>query len=230
MDNSISSGISSGYEKRMAQWFTSKSYVPKTCTQEFLLGVKLGEGRYSSVYEACRHGKDCRYVSKVLPLALSRGPDPRDVTVTTKEFEQEVKVTRFMGRNGVGPLVRSAWICEWRDVGGPYDLGFIVMDKSYITLWNYLQAQKLIGTKPQLAQIRFLLWKKSEKMLSLGIVHTDLHANNVMLNMEPNGDIQELFIIDWGRVAAVPKYSGDQLVLMTTNFVNGIWNKLISGR
>ena len=90
-------------------------------------------------------------------------------------------------------------------------------------------AERMIGREPNLQYIKTLLWHKCEKMLSQGLLHLDLHAYNVMLDLKPNGEVLDLFIIDWGKTRRVPNYIGQQLISETTYFVDSIWNKLISG-
>lgn len=209
-----------GIQPQNIRWFPTPNHLPEMCTQEYILKTELGKGIYAHVYEACQDN-NCNYVAKVEPF----------VNITPEGFEQEVVITELMGQHGISPIMRAAWICQWTTVGGPYDLGIIVMDKAYITFQNYVNAQKLfIGAKPNLSQIKFLLWKKVELMLSLGYLHTDIHANNVMFNLENNGDIKDLFLIDWNRVQNVPIYSGDQLVYFTTEVTNRAWERLLSGR
>src|SRR6266550_2424042 len=113
----------------MAQWFPTNNNLPAACTKEYQLKIKLGQGLYGVVYEACKNSRDCRYVAKVVPLTI----------ITPQQFRQEVQITQLMGRNRVGPIVQSAWICNWKQVGGPYNFGVIVMNKADITLYNYLE-------------------------------------------------------------------------------------------
>lgn len=203
-------------------WFPTQDIIPESCIGEYQLKTQLGSGIYAKVFEACKDNGEggCNYVAKVEPLT----------GITREQFWMEVEVTDLMGRYGVGPIMRSAWICNWLKTGGPYDVGMIVMDKAYITLFNYLKAQGLIGIHPHLSQVKFLYWKKIETMLSLGFLHLDIHSNNIMLNLEPNGNIRDLLIIDWNRVQQVPIYSGDNLIYFTTEIVNATWNKLLSGK
>lgn len=201
-------------------WFPTRSDLPETCTHEYILKTRLSSGFFSTVYEACKDN-DCSYVAKVEPLVGE---------ITPERFQEEVQLTQLMGERGVGPIMRSAWTCQWTTMGGPYDLGLIVMDKAYITFQNYVNAQRLISNQPNLSQIKFLLWKKIEIMLSLGYLHTDIHSNNVMFNLENNGDIRDLFLIDWNRVRQVPIYTGDNLVYFTTDVTNAAWERLLSGR
>ena len=101
------------------QWFSTNSDIPQICTGEYEMKRQLGQGLYSKVYEACLNGGDCNYIAKVVPITRT----------SYQQFEQEVNDTILMSQVGVSPQFKAAWFCYWTRVGGPYDVGILIINK-----------------------------------------------------------------------------------------------------
>ena len=172
----------------MDPWKGSRYTVPKACSRDFELKKMLGAGSYGEVYNACKES-DCSYAVKVIPINGGVTPD---------DFYEEVKISTLMGNEGVGSKVYMSWICEWKDHGGPYNLGMMFMDKLDITLFDYYLERKNKRLPIDEELLRNLFTDKVRKMVLAGYIQKDTYSSNIMLKLDPEGNIIDLFIIDWG--------------------------------
>lgn len=194
----------------MEKWFGTNTDIPGECSREFILKSFISAGDYGKVYEACKNS-NCNFVVKVVDL-----PDED----SQENFYQEAYISALMGTKDVGPLVYKYWICEWEKHGGK-DLGMILMDRLDITLNNYMyqNIQKNINWE----RIRTLLHVKINTMTKLGYVHDDINLDNIMLTLNGDNSIKDLYLIDWGQVSEI-EYSES----LVDDILNEVWEYVIS--
>lgn len=120
-----------------------------------------------------------KYLLKVSPL---------ENNIDLERAIREVIIGYVMGQNDVSPKVYDAWLCYSQD-----DILhlFLIQERLYgDTLYNWYVAKyaptweeyERKGPYPELCS---LLQQQVEKMHQLGVIHNDLHGNNLYLTEEP---------------------------------------------
>ena len=145
-------------------------------------------------------------VHDVNPIHANEG----ELTTRT-EFEVEVANSRRMGELGIGPRVHDAWICdstsmlkvareeeeeiasdeahEWVREYIPIDVGFLVMDRMDDSVLDWAQRHWQTPTfDTDLKNIRKQIAKVTAAMHEAGVIHHDLHADNIMWKRQDQGD------------------------------------------
>ena len=150
------------------------------CLKGYTINKSIGKGMYGEVFEACK--PDCIYVIKKV-----------------KEFNSdEVVIGSFMGDENIGPKVYSYWFCEndgfW----------YIVYEKLVGETLN-----KYAGYTPGTRKLHFqrcisktlseIISKKIDMMHKLGVLHGDLHGDNIFITMDGEDVANDVFIIDYGK-------------------------------
>jgi serine/threonine protein kinase len=158
--------------------------VPELCMRDILLKRELGRGISGTVFKACKGDQDCRYVVKMVPFWE---PDDKD------KFLQEVEMTKFASRHNIAPHFHDAWICPGSHNDHSLDIGFMLSDKYNITLAAYMQKVGSLSV-PVCKGVMKLI----KKMHSKGMIHADLHNQNVMMKMSDNNNITDVRLIDFG--------------------------------
>jgi tRNA A-37 threonylcarbamoyl transferase component Bud32 len=121
--------------------------------------------------------------------------------LTYIDFQNEVKICRAAGELGVGPKIYDTYVCVNDANSTCY--GIIYMDYvKGITLTDFLYKYY---SKGNILVIRRLLEEKINKMHNAGILHSDLHTDNVMILME-GGEVKDVKIIDFGFSMFIKDY------------------------
>lgn len=176
----------SNYESWLVQQklLIQRREVPKAteasvdCLNGYNIMESIGRGTYGEVFTACK--PDCIYAIKKI----------------SRDFDiNEIDIGHFMGEEGIGPKLYSYWFCEQDQTW------YIVNEKiNGITLdqYNNCISQELYN----------LIRAKINKMHSLGVIHYDLHAGNIILVTEGN-HIVDIYIIDYGRAKYIYDEQGN---------------------
>ena len=200
--------------------------IKKDCVTIPLLGKYvpkkyLASGAHGSVYLVCEDNneRNCNYVVKIMhPIKMMK----------EHSILQEMKITTEMGRAKehlppVGPKVLATFSCkgevnyhddDWMET----TLFFIVMEKMDYTLKDYLEIYKLrceftreekSECEKEVIEIQQHILDKLKEMYKniqqRGYIYTDVHNNNVMLNVDNNLNIKDIKIIDFGILHEIPK-------------------------
>lgn len=193
-------------------YFHTNYITPIDCMDARLhYGKFIASGSYGRVYEAT--DKDMgKYVVKVARLDKG-GFGPAG-------FQQEVEINKTMGELGIGPKVYNSWTCK----NGKYiptpkppklalngvpieepqppkpehlsEVGFMVSERLDTTLWKYRSTNKRY--EDNLGKIESILTAKLEKFYRANYYDTDRHMNNIMLKLDENDDVVDVFFIDFG--------------------------------
>lgn len=148
----------------------------------------IGSGSFGRVFVVEKDGK--KYVMKIITLdsfvnAINSVP----------RFLNEVKISKVVSDNGLGPKLIDWWMCE---PGPKLKNGVIISEKLDVTLFRYLRN----GYIPKYEKICVVVkcLNKLKKLHTLGICHGDLtrHLGNVMLDEK-----QEPYFIDFGSSTAM---------------------------
>jgi len=133
------------------------------------------EGGFGSISEVCSK-TDCRYVAKVIPLAIPS---------VKKSFMREAVIAPVMGEVGIGPKIHDVFTC--------LNAGFIIMDTWEGSLGKLLEKEKRLKQK-DLEQIGVLI----DKMHRLGVIHNDMHSGNILYRINEKTNEREFVITDFG--------------------------------
>lgn len=115
-----------------------------------------------------------------------------------ESWASEVKFARLCGSQGVGPVVHDAFICEH----GLKQYGVIVMDmiEDGVTLYEWRKT----ASEARVQAAEALLRKKLAKVHASGLIHGDLHSNNVMVvSDKKRGTVKDVLILDYGRTVSM---------------------------
>lgn len=166
-----------------------KKFEPKIdgqyrCFGDYKVLNALGSGSFGSVYLVEKNGK--KYAIKAIDIHFNN--IYISLNDNMKTIKNEIEITKKMGDMNIGPKLYDSYVCQ-------PDMNrisvFIVMEwMTEGSLGNWLQNNKL--TKSQENSIL----KKVEKMHELGIVHADLHQENILVTK--NKSKVEFYIGDFG--------------------------------
>lgn len=132
---------------------------------------RLSHGSYGNIY-----GTDEGRAVKLIDLGKH----------AESTFSQEVSLAMRIGRAGVGPQIWKSSIAP----GSP-PLGIIEMDKMDFSLKAWLD-RTIVDT-----WVTYLL-PLFDRLAHLNIFCTDLSLNNVMVNVDENGNLYRMVLIDFG--------------------------------
>lgn len=62
-------------------------------------------------------------------------------------------------------------------------------------------------------------------MVRLGYIHEDLHLDNIMLKLKEDDSIEDLYLIDWGKVMPYSK-TRIRVKLFTDDIFNAVWKEI----
>lgn len=226
--------------------------IPKDCMKGLVIGGLLGKGVFSEVHDAEVKGLR-KYVVKIIkldiPPAYEENSDEEmfHERHTSKEmFNREVFFQKKAASIGVAPKIKRAFICasnqrefiavaprfivglDVKGIRGGFEakvieFGFIIMEKLTISLSAYIR-ENLPDTE-FLEKIRKILIEKINLMHSHGIFHGDMRPDNVMLQLNKDGDVSDLKIIDYGMAGTSATQTDSNLDWM----VDDEYWKLFSG-
>lgn len=163
-------------------------FVPDTCLSGYALERYINEGTYGVVYGACDIEGNCDYILKVQNLANDGAQ---------KEWENEVKLTQALNKNGIGSKMARAWICDEDD----QRLGIFASEK-----WDGdLQG----GECPPLNIIE-KIEDQIDALHKMGLVHGDILPKNILVKRDKDGNITDATISDFGTVDTVEQWKFKQ--------------------
>ncbi len=117
------------------------------------------------------------------------------------DFQNEVEISKVAGEIGVGPKIYDAYVCVNDANSSCYGIIYMEYVKG-ITLNDFLYKYY---SKGNIATIRRLLEEKINKLHNAGILHSDLHHDNVMIIMD-GGEVKDVKIIDFGFSQYIKDY------------------------
>tara|TARA_B100001996_G_scaffold361320_1_gene327974 strand:+ start:928 stop:1728 length:801 start_codon:yes stop_codon:yes gene_type:complete len=107
-----------------------------------------------------------------------------DDNYTTFEFEKEVRIHKECAKHEIAPNIHAKKIIN--------GYGYILVDKMDKTLQQFCPGMKKCISKKDYEAIKKIV----EKMWSLGIIHNDLHFNNIMMKKVKNKNIWRIIDFD----------------------------------
>lgn len=165
-------------------------YNGKGCTH-YKRGDKMGKSsRYGTVYYTCCNEpgrpKDCNHITKIVKFAKSSSTDM---------FHQELMIQQMAVKEKIAPPISKAYISP--------NQGIIVMKRLEQTLLDYIAS--FLRKSPTIAAIQQRARKIAKqfcklvfKLHKMGIMHGDLHVNNIMFEGE------RMYFIDYGKAVKRP--------------------------
>ena len=146
------------------------------CLNKFKDVRKIDSGSFATVYAATGK-KNMRYAIKQISLDASLYDE-----IGAESIKRELEVTEMMGEIGAGPKMYDSFLC--RSLGKPYV--YIVLEYfNRKSLWDYTHEGNVIDEKNVKALAELV-----DKMHTNGIVHSDLHAGNILVHENPDGSLK----------------------------------------
>lgn len=97
-------------------------------------------------------------------------------------IKSELEVTELMSKKGLGPKLYDSYVCK--TMGKPH-LYLVLEYYNRRSLSDYLQDGNILDEE-QIGDISKLIGK----MHDLGVIHSDLHAGNILVHQNPNGSLR----------------------------------------
>lgn len=146
------------------------------CLNKFKDVRKIDSGSFATVY-AATGPKNTRYAIKQISLDVSMYDE-----IGAESVKRELEVTELMGEIGAGPKMYDSFLC--RSLGKPYV--YIVLEYfNRKSLWDYTHEGNVLDEKDVKA-----LSDLVGMMHDNGIVHSDLHAGNILVHEKPDGSLR----------------------------------------
>lgn len=132
---------------------------------------------------------------------------PVSLQTRIEDFEREERLSKIGSNLGISPHVYDSFICDnvLREPEGGHliTVGFIIMDRWDTSVGRWHQDHPDAKIPHQLVQ---KLQHQIEIMHDNGIIHGDLHLENIMLRLGPDGVTPvDIAIIDFGSAAGFAK-------------------------
>ena len=185
----------------------------------------IGCGRWSQVYSVYNSDD---WVVKVVPInrymlnskeitweqvvelkneEIANGSPETDICgcnlVTQTEFEKERNVSIQMSDLQIGPSLKGHAIVALNCTGESFvtNVGCLLMERLQYTLGEYakLLHERRKNSYKEWQKVQEYLSAQMIKSFKAGLVHRDLHSENIMVNIEANTlQVQKLRLIDFG--------------------------------
>jgi hypothetical protein len=194
------------YFKRYGATFA----IRKDCLPNITLKRYLAQGAEGTLHAACKdEQKNCNIVVKLVPI-VPYDHDDNDQNQTEYLFNKPLKsklekisrlkkeftIAADLGEWKIGPAVHYHAVCSGyivEPIVEPCYIGVLVMDAKTATLQDY---RSVFGDQ-QDEEIMSLLVKVIRRMIKHGYRPGDPHAQNVMLDIDTNGNVLDVVLIDF---------------------------------
>ncbi len=135
---------------------------------------------------------NCKYIMKISKYE-KRDYGSTEIENLMKYFKEEVKISKIMGINAIGPRVYESAIMSVSN----YDkiILLMVLEKYEIDLHDFVSNYEI--NKQQAKYIIKQLKDKVNRMHQLGYVHCDIKPANIILN-NITSDTPDVALIDFG--------------------------------
>ena len=151
----------------------------------------IGSGAFGNAFKITTKDKKT-YAIKVIDFSKLETEDVQfyiqDLSI--KNIEKEASIAKKMGELNIGPKIHDVYYCISNGIIKYY---FVMDYMNQGTLNGYTEKNKI--TKLPNEHIKQIM-NKIHKMHKHGIIHDDLHMNNILVNKK-NGKI-EFYIADFG--------------------------------
>lgn len=117
------------------------------------------------------------------------------------DFRNEVAISKAAANLGVGPKIYDTYVCVNDANSTCYGIVYMEYVKG-VTLSDFLYKYY---SKGNVGKVRHLLEDKINKLHNAGILHSDLHSDNVMVIME-GSEVKDVMIIDFGFSQYIKDY------------------------
>jgi serine/threonine protein kinase len=171
------------YCKKEVQTINKKNVVKNDCplNSNIKVGDIIGHGYSGNVYNL---KDDDKKVIKIVKLNVSFGRYQN----ISKKINAEFSISKKAGKSGVGPIIYDTFTCCDPDNNCYY---CIVMEKIHgTTLHDIIDSSK---NKAEIDGYKSKVKQAIRKLASKGIIHRDLHLNNIIITT--TGEVK---IIDYG--------------------------------
>lgn len=191
------------------QCFTTANSVSHCCESRcfggWRIGDVLGAGAWGSVHVGCKQ-HSCMYAIKFVILDHRITFQGREAVISRAVFLKEIQDTELLGRLGVGPELFGYGMTG--DVHSsisdrPEEVGYIVTERFMMTLQALKRDHPIIFERAKDSIIVAILKGvliAEEHHISLN----DIHADNIVVNVDDDGQISKLRLIDFGVNLAPP--------------------------
>ena len=156
--------------------------------------TELGSGAYGTVHKShippcvsLKHIPDSEWIAiKMESVGNYFSPDQ-----TPEMLRKHVTIIEEVGRVGLTPMLYDVFICMTPD--GKQTIVKVMEYVEGERLANWLEKASVANQK----KVKEILLSKVEALAAMGIIHRDLHANNIMVSFTKRGVVKDVVIIDF---------------------------------
>lgn len=116
-------------------------------------------------------------------------------------YRDEIEISKIAGDHGISPKIFDSYVCVNNKDSSCYGVIYMEYVKG-LTLSDFLYKYY---SRENILIIRRILEEKINKLHNLGILHSDLHSDNVMIVMD-GSNIKDVVIIDFGFSQYIKDY------------------------
>ena len=146
-----------------------------SCLEKFKEVRRVDKGSYGNVFTG--YQKNTKYAIKQVSLDPALYED-----IGPESIKRELEITEDMGRKGIGPKMFDAFVCK--TMGRPH-LYLVLENFNQRSLWDFIQE----GNTLEEGEIKKISETISD-MHDAGIVHSDLHAGNILVHENADGSLR----------------------------------------
>jgi serine/threonine protein kinase len=146
-----------------------------SCLEKFREVRRVDKGAYGNVFTG--YQKNVKYAIKQVSLDPALYQD-----IGPESIKRELEITEEMGRKGVGPKLFDAFVCKTM---GRAHLYLVLEYFNRRSLWDFFEEGETVAEE----EIK-LLSDTIKKMHESGIVHSDLHAGNILVHENSDGSLK----------------------------------------
>ncbi len=118
------------------------------------------------------------------------------------DFLKELKMSQIAGSINVGPKIYDSYVCINDADSTCYGIIYMEFIQG-TTLSQYLYKYH---SKDKKIKLRKMLEEKIVKLHNAGIMHNDLHSDNIMVILDNNEELKDVKIIDFGFAQYIKDY------------------------
>lgn len=160
--------------------FLTRAYLTQRLLRGYRLMQIIGKGSYGIVYKARKNGGESPVALKMINL---RETDRDD-------FELEKEVSRLCSEEGIGPKLLDGFALRSAEIG------VLVFDLWDGTLGGYMESS---GRKTVPKAVSEKVKKHLKRLRDMEMGHFDLHEENILLRVSPDGKIKDAVLSDFGK-------------------------------
>ena len=188
--------------------------ICEDCLADYKLGQMLGEGTFSTTFQACKGG-NCQIALKII-LDIPNLDDEEDQFFNT--LDKEVAIHRELAALALAPELYDYWTCTTKYIQRGRSLGRLpiavqALEKYDMDIEGYFKLNsQLYGNNVEkyIQEINPAISSLISRFHQLGYVHGDLNSGNILIKLD-KGRIDKIALTDFSTTFRRDEVSEERL-------------------